>query len=132
MHCNLWERRVKAGIHPFQNIRWCSFVFHWVSDSNIRSIAQFGVGIEMGIRKTFTDYIDDVSTKFFDFSNTDAPDIVRELADRSNNDALANGKPSFYKPGDQRGDSKEKDSYMFAVLSINYKIKTGRGGLPRF
>jgi hypothetical protein len=95
----------------------------------------WGIGLELGIRKTFTDYIDDVSTKYYDFSQSpDAPDIVAQLADRSDNDALAMNRPQTRPTvaGDQRGNPKEKDSYMFAIFSINYKIKNGRGNLPRF
>ncbi|MCC7232005.1 MAG: hypothetical protein IT242_03605, partial [Bacteroidia bacterium] len=88
----------------------------------------WGVGLELGIRKTFTDYIDDVSTTYFDFQNY--PEANREaplLADRSNH-----SDPDITRPGAQRGDPRDKDSYMFAIFSINYKLKTGRNNLPRF
>ncbi len=98
----------------------------------------WGVGLEMGLRKTFTDYIDDVSTKYYDFSQSSAPPEARFLADRSEDDALFyNGEhnpetASITAPEAQRGNSREKDSYLFAIFSINYKIKNGRGHMPRF
>lgn len=91
---------------------------------------QWGVGLELGIRKTFTDYIDDVSTTYFDFQNYQGADpMATALADRSSRDP---NRLQVTAPGAQRGDPREKDSYMFAIFSINYKLKTGRGNLPRF
>ncbi|HLG33614.1 MAG TPA: DUF6089 family protein [Bacteroidia bacterium] len=91
--------------------------------------AKWGVGIEYGMRKTFTDYIDDVSTTYFDNSEIRAAygNIAALLADRS--DRTIPGRTSA---DSQRGDPRDLDAYMFAIFSINYKIKTNRGGLPRF
>jgi hypothetical protein len=93
----------------------------------------WGVGIELGIRKTFTDYIDDVSTTYFDFASYPGeydPDVLIP-ADPSlptTDSGLINATAA----GEQRGDPRDKDSYMFAIFSVNYKIKRGRGSLPRF
>jgi hypothetical protein len=81
----------------------------------------WGVGLELGVRKTFTDYIDDVSTVYFDFSNTGAPDYIKELAD-----------PSHQEAGAQRGNSKENDAYIFAVFSVNYRLQAARRSVARF
>ena len=89
---------------------------------------QWGIGLELGLRKTFTDYIDDVSTTFFDFASYPGADPLAALvADRSNRT-----KPQITDAGAQRGDPRENDSYMFAIFSINYKLSSGRGFLPRF
>jgi len=98
---------------------------------------KWGVGLEVGMRKTFTDYIDDVSTKYYDFSKvpkTGDGKIAAILADRSDNDAPADQKsqPSISAAGQQRGDPKENDAYIFAIFSINYKIQSSKRGLPRF
>ncbi len=88
----------------------------------------WGVGLEIGIRKTFTDYIDDVSTTYFDFENyPDANPLAAALSDRSNQ-----SEPGITAAQSQRGDPRDKDSYMFGIFSINYKLKSGRGRLPRF
>ncbi len=88
----------------------------------------WGVGLELGIRKTFTDYIDDVSTTYFDFTSYSGTDpLSMQLSDRSNHSS-----PDITMAGSQRGDPRENDSYMFAVFSINYKLSNGRGSLPRF
>ncbi|MBK5284710.1 MAG: outer membrane beta-barrel protein [Bacteroidia bacterium] len=91
--------------------------------------AKWGVGIEYGMRKTFTDYIDDVSTTYFDNNELRAAygNVAAALADRSDH-----SKPYITGPEQQRGDPRDLDAYMFAIFSVNYKIRTSRGGLPRF
>lgn len=91
--------------------------------------AKWGVGIEYGMRKTFTDYIDDVSTTYFDNNDIRAASgtVAAALADRSDH-----SRPGITAPDEQRGDPRDLDAYMFAIFSVNYKIRTSRGGLPRF
>ncbi len=72
-------------------------------------------GIEWGLRKTFTDYIDDVSTQYVDpsvLSSENRP-ISAILADRSSNRNNI---------GMQRGNSYTKDWYSFAGMIITFKI----------
>jgi hypothetical protein len=94
---------------------------------------KWGVGLEVGIRKTFTDYIDDVSTtyydlqKFIDEYGFEKGYYVYSLADRS-----SGARPQITAAGAQRGDPRYKDSYMFAIFSLNYKLRTGRNNLPLF
>lgn len=91
---------------------------------------QWGLGLELGLRKTFTDYIDDVSTTYFDFESYPESDpLSKLLSDRSDYSSPPDLDPTI--PGAQRGDPRENDSYMFAIFSVNYKLKSGRG-LPRF
>ena len=91
--------------------------------------AKWGVGIEYGMRKTFTDYIDDVSTTYFDNNEIRLAygNVAAALADRS-----PHTNPNITAPDEQRGDPRDLDAYMFAIFSVNYKIRTTRGGLPRF
>ncbi len=94
---------------------------------------QWGLGLEFGIRKTFTDYIDDVSTTYIDLSQYQSGeqyDVGQFLANPSDRSDAEAGR--ITSPGQQRGDPRYKDSYMFAIFSLNYKIKTGRNNLPRF
>lgn len=88
----------------------------------------WSIGIELGARKTFTDYIDDVSTTYYDNDKLAASNpLSAEMAD-----------PSFgVYPGQtdanqQRGDPSDYDSYMFLMITLNYKLKTTRKGLPKF
>ncbi len=82
------------------------------------------IGGEWGMRKTFTDYLDDVSTTYAD------PDVLRAentemaaiLADRS---IQVTGEPPI-EPGMQRGNSKNKDWYSFAGLFVTVKVGSKR------
>lgn len=100
---------------------------------------KWSIGFEYGIRKTFTDYIDDVSTTYVDESFIrDATggvnsDIAIALADRSEPIAVDDWRRTA--AGQQRGDPTDKDSYMFAKIMIAYKfrvIKKRRRSRPKF
>jgi hypothetical protein len=89
----------------------------------------WSVGLEYGLRKTFTDYIDDTSTTYYNNNEIreQRGDIAAYFADPSH--GLISGQTS---PGAQRGDVKDKDSYMFAILTFYYKIPKGKGSFPKF
>lgn len=79
------------------------------------------LGGEWGLRKTTTDYLDDVSTTYADpdvllAENTE---IAMLLADRS---IQISGEPPI-ETGMQRGDSKNKDWYSFAGIFLTFKIR---------
>lgn len=76
---------------------------------------QVGLGIEWGPRKTFTDYLDDVSGTYPNplitpFNSTNA----QKLSDRSKN-AGSN-------INEQRGNPRTKDWYFFFGLTLNVKL----------
>jgi len=82
------------------------------------------VGLELGVRKLFTDYLDDVSTNYVDESllltNRGAKAV--ELAYRGNE--LKNGAP--YPPaGAKRGSPKNKDMYYFTGLTLSFRLGSG-------
>lgn len=90
---------------------------------------RWAIGLQYGIRKTFTDYIDDVSKTYYSptaLSSSGGP-IAAEMADKSDNEF-----PYITAVGEQRGDPRDKDSYMFAVFSLSYKLRTGRSAFPMF
>lgn len=90
---------------------------------------RWGIGLEYGLRKTFTDYIDDVSKTYYDNAilATQKGYEAAALADRSD------GTYAYITaPGQQRGDPRDLDSYMFAVININYKLRTGHSVYPLF
>lgn len=95
------------------------------------------IGFEFGIRKTFTDYLDDVSKTYVNerflfgdkaiyFAN---PSITTGIPDYL---VSSNGQYVGAIPGAQRGDPTDNDSYMFLTISVNYKLKASRSGLPKF
>ena len=80
------------------------------------------IGAEWSMRKTFTDYIDDVSTNYVDpvkLSIEKGP-IAGELSNRSID--LPGTTP--LEPGMQRGNPKTKDWYSFAMITFTAKIYT--------
>jgi hypothetical protein len=90
---------------------------------------KLSIGYRYGIRKTFTDYIDDVSTTYIEpqllLDNKGELSVI--MADRSNGDF-----PYITKQGEQRGDPTDKDSYMFFEFSIGYKLITKDWRIPLF
>lgn len=74
---------------------------------------RFGFTAEWGIRKTFTDYIDDVSTKYPDPSVLSPDGII--LSNKT-------GIPLEKIVGKQRGDSTDKDYYIFTGITISYRL----------
>ncbi len=90
---------------------------------------EWSIGLEIGIRKTFTDYIDDVSGVYYDNTALRAArgNVAADLADPSlqNYPAEYGGNSSGSHQtlqGQQRGQSNHKDSYMFINLTAAYKI----------
>ena len=89
----------------------------------------WSIGLEFGLRYTFTDYIDDVSKTYAELDDPTAA----ALADKSHeNDIYGNQYNYITQPGQQRGDPRYNDAYMFALFNLNYKIKTGRVNYPMF
>jgi len=91
----------------------------------------WGVGFEIGMRKTFSDYIDDVSTDYATQTliATGADPKAVYFADPSR----ANGPyPQGVCDGCQRGDPTDKDAYMFAVLTVGYKVIQKKRSRSRF
>ena len=78
---------------------------------------QFNVGIEGAIRYTATDYLDDVSTTYYDFSQATetVSETTLELADKRLSESNGN-------PGGIRGNPENKDVYLGLIFSVNYKL----------
>ena len=79
------------------------------------------VGMEIGYRKLFTDYLDDVSTNYVDQAllNSNRGATAVELAYRGNE--LKGGAP--YPPaGTIRGSAKHNDSYYFTTFTISFRL----------
>lgn len=83
------------------------------------------VGFELGFRKTFSDYIDDVSNVFVDenllLTNRGAKAV--ELAYRG--DELKTGSPNYPAAGTKRGSPKIKDWYYFTGLTLSFRLGSG-------
>ena len=81
------------------------------------------VGIEVLHRKTFTDYIDDVSTKYVDpiyFQKYLKPSDVPFATQMYNRESFRNiTRPTT---GRQRGDSKEMDSFFSTIIRFGWRL----------
>ena len=75
--------------------------------------------IEYGLRKTFTDYIDDVSTTYAGLPS-EFDNITIELSDRSLNGPQ--------QAGIARGDETNKDWYSFAGVTLSFRLKGNTKG----
>jgi len=109
---------------------------------------QWHIGLEYGIRKTFSDYIDDVSGSYYDrgkIGDANGPD-AQYFADPASSPyfvpqtstyTYSEKHPAFddakYKnagwtnPGQQRGNSSKNDFYMLANVTLSYKLIKGAG-----
>ena len=76
---------------------------------------RWSINVELGGRKLFTDYIDDVSGVYADVRDIRAQrgEIGAELADRSL-------EPKIGLPGRQRGNGKDNDMYAFLMVGMMY------------
>ncbi len=84
----------------------------------------WSLGIELGMRKTFSDYLDDVSTTYPDpaiFGNNTVPQN------------LSNPSGVDMQPGvDIRGDHTDKDAYMFVGFTVGYKVMFRKRSRSKF
>jgi hypothetical protein len=88
----------------------------------------FGLGVKVSVskrigmtvfwemHKTFTDYLDDVSSTYYlDGTRINPADLTSYMSDPTMN----------HKPGMERGDSKNMDWYSFTGISIAYRFVLG-------
>lgn len=86
------------------------------------------VGLEVGFRKLFTDYLDDVSGTYIDenllLANRGSKAV--ELAYRGGE--VKGGSPVYPTAGTQRGNPKLKDWYYFTGLTLSFRLLNGNLG----
>jgi hypothetical protein len=83
------------------------------------------VGLEFLYRKTFTDYIDDVSTTYVDpaILQANLPAGTSQIAIAMANKSPLQGVPgSNYNPGDKRGDPTQNDAYFTLGLKLGIRL----------
>lgn len=77
---------------------------------------KLSLGFEVGARKTFTDYLDDVSGEYADKGLLESENgkLAADLSDRSLNKSLEKGR--------QRGNSSDSDWYTFGGVTLSFSI----------
>jgi len=99
---------------------------------------QWSISLDVSLRYTFSDYIDDVSTSYY------RPDLIEAaygttaaaLSDRAVDPSagftgavsMGDGRYNYM----QRGNPKYNDAYMFAIISVHYRFKKGETFIPKF
>jgi opacity protein-like surface antigen len=105
------------------------------------------ISFEYGFRLTFTDYMDDVSGRYFDpiaiadangglgTNDGDAAFFLSNPAipvEKDDGVEFLAGGPQPWTTREQRGDATTNDAYMFAVLAFNYKFTSRKTNRPKF
>lgn len=80
------------------------------------------VGVEFSQRKSFTDYIDDVSTSFVDYNTLLEARGSKAVELSYRGDEVAGGRSNYPVPGEQRGTPSEMDWYYFLGTTIEIKL----------
>ncbi len=94
-----------------------AFVFGLGLKYSINS--RLGLGLEWGMRKTFTDYLDDISKNYYiDFDKLAADEIGAAQI-------LSDPAAIKHKPGMQRGNPQNNDWYSFAGITLTYRFTIG-------
>ena len=90
----------------------------------------FNIILEYGARKTFTDYLDDVSTTFVgSYPTSTDPTYPSDYPQEMSNEAELMSDPlGTHKKDDQRGDPNKKDWYSFAGITLSFKLNNNTNG----
>ena len=86
------------------------------------------VGVELGMRKLFTDYFDDVSKDYADEAELLAAKGPLAVAMSYRGDEVPGGDPAYPSKNSMRGSPKSKDWYYFSGIHLTYKLGGGDGG----
>jgi hypothetical protein len=85
------------------------------------------VGAELGIRKLFTDYFDDISKDFVAEADLLAAKGQKAVDMAYRGDEIPGGSPTYPQKDAQRGSPKHNDYYYFGGLHITYRLGSGGG-----
>ena len=81
-----------------------------------------GVAFEVGLRKLFTDYLDDVSGNYADPNELMATKGIQSAELSYREDELPNGDLNYPVKGETRGSPKYKDYYYFTGLRLIFQL----------
>lgn len=125
---NLYEQNTEGqGFYngrKLYKLRQCSIPFggglQWAISDDKR------ISLNIGIRKTFTDYIDDVSTTYVD------PDLLSAMKGSTSvslayrGAELQTGSPDYPAAGTNRGNPATKDWYLFSGVTYRVRMSAHR------
>ena len=123
---------LEGGAEEYNNLQVCIPMGVGIRKAFSKTLSG---GLELQYTKTFTDYIDDVSTSYYDNEalRTAHGDIGAFLADPS----LGVGPLYDFglnptATGQQRGDEKDLDAYLFLKAQIHYKLIKYKSGSKKY
>lgn len=118
---------------PYQRFQLCvpmglGFTF--------RLAPEWRLGLDLGLRKTFTDYVDDVSTQYVDsdvfgLNGSSNPALSEYFSSGKYTGPCETG-DCGNAAGQQRGDPKDRDAYMFLTINVQYRFGRNAGSMPKF
>jgi len=83
---------------------------------------QYRIGWDISWRKTFTDYLDDVSGRYASPKVLPSP-LAIQLANRTGELNPPEGIAGNYVPGSKRGDKSNDDAYIFSTINLSYVFR---------
>lgn len=87
---------------------------------------------EVSVRKTFTDYLDDVSSTYFDQTELASARGLKAVEMAYRGDEVKGGNTTYPEGGSIRGGSKYKDWYYFTGFTLYIGLGSGNGGVSPF
>jgi hypothetical protein len=84
---------------------------------------KYRLGLEIGWRTTFTDYIDDASTVYANDYDGISNKTDQKLLDELNAEHDENMLPTNFDAGSKRGDPENNDAYMTATINFSWAIR---------
>jgi hypothetical protein len=136
-----------AGLTGFYHNPKTNFNGEWVAlqplrtEGQIEPYSKIGLGIPMGVglyftvekrhrigwelnwTKTFTDYLDDVSTTYAPIADPYVADIANRNDELTYSPSSDLPHPANYTEGSKRGDPTHKDNYMYTTVSYSYVLR---------
>lgn len=85
---------------------------------------KYRLGMEIGWRTTFTDYVDDVSGIYANDYDGISNKTNNALINQINNENGTNILPTNFDKGSKRGDSSRDDSYLTATVNFSWAIRS--------
>lgn len=119
------EGQYLSGSYPEPYKLW-QFSIPFGGGVYIKLSRSFDLAFEMGLRKTFTDYLDDVSTAYPDLTKLREKegDVAYQLSYRGNRNGVDDSDISFL----HRGNSGSLDWYAYTNVNITYFFGLSGGG----
>lgn len=114
------------GRNPY---RLTQFAVPFGAGVKLRITENAVLGYEFGLRKTFTDYLDDLSTTYVDAAALTLERGPKAVEMSYRGGELKNGDPTYPADGTVRGGPKYKDWYYFTGITLAIGINTGNSSL---